>query len=223
MSIDLEAELRTALSEAIRDVHLDPRTATRVRARVTRQRHRYHRAAAAVAATVAAVAVVGGIPLFRGNDSSEQAWADAVASASATSARPGGPVATIAGVDVTHLPQGVQALPQSAYPAAGPGYGIVSQEFSPDRKPNGDGSLSITVFRGSQAELAHIRATMYMGSVTEATFTGRPALRSTSDGARHLMWQCAKGVVCAVGALGVDDEEVVAIAAGLQVNPGGRA
>ncbi len=221
MSTDLETELRTAFTHAVRDVHLDPNIAATVRARVTRRRNRYRRSAAA--ASVAVVAAAGGIGLVGGKGYSDSAWAQAVESVPTTAPVPGPPITTISGVAVTYLPDGLKVFPQSIFPDDfGLGYGSVSQGFSPNVEmtregASEDGSLSIGVYRGPKAELAHIRATEYMGPTTEATFAGQPALRSSSDGARHLMWQCGPKIVCSIGALGIPDEEVVAVAAGLQV------
>lgn len=231
MTITLETQLRNAMNDAVQNVFLPAGLAQDIIQRPGQRRQTYRRPRYAIATLAACIAL--GIALFGAEvtgRSPDQAWAASIESVQNLQPSRQRIAVVVSGIGLTYLPEGVREPtgPPSNYPTAGPGYSLEEQGFTTDGRITpqgiesspGERSFSVGVFRGPRAELGHIRQTMFMGDTREASFAGQRALRSTIEsdgGARSLYWQIAPGVVASVGSLGLTDDEVVAIAAGMRV------
>ncbi len=230
MTATFESQVRSAMTAAVRDVQLPAGFAERI---ITTPKSPQLSYRARFAVTVAAVLCLASAGVLLGGEvpgrSPDQAWAASIASVTPQPSDKKVSLLDVSGLSVTFLPDDVRAPVggMSFIGSAGPGYSLTSQLISGNgqappqgaERPPGERSLTVSVLRGPKADLSHIRATMFMGATEDTSLAGAPAVRSvikSDGGAKHLYWQIAPGVVAHVGALGLDNEEVVAVAAGMR-------
>lgn len=233
MTATFESQLRNAMTVAVRDVRLPAGFAESIITAPKPQKSSYRTRIAVAVVAVACLASAG--ILLEGEvpgRSPDQAWAASIASVSQRPSDQKLSLLEVSGINVTFLPDDVREPvgDPSFIASAGPGYSLTGQFISGNgqappqgaERPDGERSLTVSVLRGPKADLSHIRATMFMGATEETSLAGAPALRSVIEsdgGAKHLYWQIAPGVVAHVGALGLANEEVVAVAAGMRPAP----
>lgn len=214
----MPTDIATQLAAAVERLHAPTDLADRVMRRSRSLRRRRLAGVSLLATAAIVVAVV--VPLATSTNSSGVSRLVPATPAPTTSPAP--VLASVAGVDVTWLPTGFNALPYSPNYGSITGMnGAVQRIFQSSVNGRVVGRLSVAVQRGSDLNLDTFAKDNVVtgGTLKRGTVRGHPAilLATTSGTEATLLWVEKPGLT--IGVFGLTSPELMHVADGLVIHP----